>query len=209
MGMAEPWRYRNKVQYPVGLAEGTVIIGFYQQGSHRIVPMQDCLLQSELANAMVAKIRELVEQFQLPIYDEAKQRGLLRHVLIKQAFQTGEVMIVFVTNGHQFPQGLELAQQLLAAFPEIKSVIQNINRSQGNVILGHETKVLAGADGITDEIGGLRFKISARSFFQVNPVQTEVLYNKAIEYAGLTGAETVLDAYCGVGSSEFVSGQES
>lgn len=200
LGMKEPWYYRNKVQYPFGMENNTVVMGFYQKGTHKIVNAGGCQLQTMITNWVAAKVRELVEKHRVSIYDERTGLGTLRHVLIKKGFKTGEVMVVLVTNGAEFPAGTSIAQELIATFPNVKSVMQNINLSRGNVILGRETRVIAGEPTINDILDGLKFKISARSFFQVNPEQAEVLYHKAVEYAGLTGTETVLDAYCGVGS---------
>ncbi len=200
IGMAEPWHYRNKAQYPLGILEDTVVMGFYRKGTHQIVPLKGCILQSELSNRIADKVRELVETYRIPIYDELNHSGLLRHVLIKQGSQTGEVMVVFITRNRPFPAGEKIAGELVGIFPEIKSIAQNVNDARGNVILGPSTKIIRGQDTITEHIGDFKFKIAAESFFQVNPLQTEKLYRKAVEFAGLTGRETVLDAYCGVGS---------
>lgn len=200
IGMKEPWRYRNKVQYPVGIYKDQLVLGFYQQGTHRLVPVSDCLIQPLITNKIALKVRELANQYRLPVYNEKSGKGLLRHVLIKTAYLTGEVMVVLVTNGDYFPVGPRFARDLAAAFPQIKSVVQNINRTRGNVILGDINQVLWGNDGIVEKVGGLQFKFSASSFFQVNPVQTQTLYDKAVEYAELSRRELVLDAYAGVGS---------
>lgn len=204
IGMKEPWRYRNKVQYPVGMTGGTVALGFYRKGTHQIVPMSDCLLQPVITNKISRKIRELAEKYHVPIYNERTGGGMLRHILIKYGFTTNEVMVVLVTNGESFPDGSKIARDLIGVFPEIKSVVQNINRSRENVILGNTNRVLWGKDNITEKIGSLQFKISANSFFQVNPVQLQTLYDKALEYAALSWKELVLDAYCGVGSLTLV-----
>jgi 23S rRNA (uracil1939-C5)-methyltransferase len=209
LGMADPWHYRNKAQYPLGIENIAVVIGFYKKGTHQIVPVKECLLQPSPVNRLTNKIRELVEKNHIAIYDEQTGTGLLRHVLLRYGFHTGEMMVVFVTNGAQFLAGEKLARELVMLFPEIKSVVQNINESRDNVILGAETKVLWGKETIVDRIGKLKFKISAQSFFQVNPVQTEVLYQKAVEYAGLTGEEIVLDAYSGVGSLSLFLAQNA
>ncbi len=200
LGMPEPWYYRNKVQYPVGMVDGSLAMGFYRKGTHQIVAGYDCWLQTAVTNQIAKKVKDLVEQYQLSAYNEQTGSGFLRHVLIRKGFKTGEIMVVLIANGVEFPAGGQLAHDLMASFPAIKSVVQNINLTRGNTILGKETRVLGGTATINDEIGGLRFKISPRSFFQVNPVQTEVLYQKAVDYAGLKGTETVVDAYCGVGS---------
>lgn len=200
IGMNEPWRYRNKVQYPVGMSGRVVTLGFYRKGTHQIVPMSDCLLQPVITNKISRRIKELAEKYRVPIYNERTGGGMLRHVLIKYGFATNEVMVVLVTNGDSFPDGSKIARDLIGSFPEIKSVIQNVNRSRENVILGNTNSVLWGKDSITEKIGSLQFKISANSFFQVNPVQLQALYSKAMEYAALSWKELVLDAYCGVGS---------
>ncbi|HHZ20643.1 MAG TPA: 23S rRNA (uracil(1939)-C(5))-methyltransferase RlmD [Firmicutes bacterium] len=200
IGMAEPWHYRNKVQYPFGLADNRIVVGCYQKGTHRVVPTDTCAIQHELNSKVMQAVRKLAQKYKLTVYDERTGEGFLRHVLVKNAFGTGEVMVVLVTNDAEFAKGPELAQALAKACPAVKSVVQNINTTRGNTVLGSESRTLWGADRITDRLGDLEFKISANSFFQVNPKQTEVLYEKAVEYAGLTGKETVLDAYCGVGS---------
>ena len=206
IGMENPRAYRNKAQYPIGQQGGAAVLGFYQKGSHQIVPFTECLIQHPANQRLADALLQLIRKYRLSIYNERTGSGFLRHILIKTGFQSGEVMVVLITNGADFPQGVRMAEELRQQFPEVKSVIQNINRSRGNVILGNESRCLAGAEAISDVLADLRFKISAQSFFQVNPVQTEVLYQKAVEYAGLSGAEkvsgseTVLDAYCGVGS---------
>lgn len=200
IGMAHPWEYRNKVQYPFALENGRVIVGCYQQGTHNVIDTRECLIQHPLNNRIMNAVRELMEGMGIPIYNEQTGQGILRYLLVKNGFQSGEAMVVLVTNGRTFPEGKELARLLAGRFPEIKSVVQNVNTMKGNVVLGETNIVLYGEDGIIDRLDDLEFKISATSFFQVNPAQTEVLYNKAVEYAGLTGKERVVDAYCGVGS---------
>ena len=200
IGMKDPWRYRNKGQYSVGLYKDRLALGFYRQGTHCLVPVSDCLIQPLITNKVAAKVRELAIQYRLPVYNEKNGKGLLRHALIKTAYLTGEVMVVLVTNGDYFPVGPRIARDLAAVFPQIKSIVQNINRSRGNAILGDTNQVLWGSDGIVEKVGGLSFKFSAGSFFQVNPVQTQTLYGKAVDYADLSWRELVLDAYAGVGS---------
>ena len=201
IGMDNPWEYRNKVQYPFALDEqGKVIIGCYQKGTHNVVDTRECLIQHNLNSRIMNRVRQLVQGMGISIYNENTGQGLLRYVLVKNGFESGEAMVVLVTNGPEFPEGKELAKLLAGEFPALKSVVQNINTSRGNVVLGEKNKVLYGTDGIIDRLGELEFKISATSFFQVNPAQTEILYAKALEYANLTGKERVLDAYCGVGT---------
>lgn len=200
IGMDEPWRYRNKVQVPIGAVESGLIGGFYAQGSHRIIDMDECPIQHEHNDSVVRKVKEIARELGIRPYNEETHRGLLRHVVVKVGFRTGELMLVLVTNGETIPQQDAFVHLLRDEFPALKSICQNINTDRTNVIFGCRTKVLWGEEFIHDYIGDIRFAISARSFFQVNPVQTEVLYGKALEYAGLTGTETVIDAYCGIGT---------
>lgn len=200
LGMDEPWNYRNKAQFPVGLRGGKVVAGFFAPGSHRIVDIAQCDIQHPLGNQIMAVVKELAQKYGVPIYDEVRHQGVLRHVLARAGRGTGEAMAVLVTNGPELPSGQKIARELIERIPAIVSVVQNINPEQTNVVLGRRSKVLAGRDHIIDYIGDLEFAISPVSFFQVNPAQTEVLYGKALEYAGLTGGETVLDIYCGIGT---------
>ena len=209
MGMSEPWYYRNKVQYPFGFEGRRIVVGCYQKGTHNVVPTDSCAIQHDLNSQVMKKVRELADEFDLTVYNETYGSGLLRYVLVKNAFGTGEVMVVLVTNGKDFPRGAEFGERLSQAISGVKSVIQNINSTRGNTVLGRENKVLWGAETISDRLGELEFKISANSFFQVNPAQTEKLYDKAVEYAELTGKETVLDAYCGVGSLTLFLAQQA
>ncbi|MFZ5825067.1 MAG: 23S rRNA (uracil(1939)-C(5))-methyltransferase RlmD [Bacillota bacterium] len=200
LGMPEPWQYRNKAQFPFGYRSGKVVAGFFAPGTHRIVDIEQCEIQHPLANQIMREVKALARIYGVRIYDERTHSGVLRHVLGRVGRGTGEAMAVLVTNGREFPFGEEIAQGLLERIPGLVSVVQNINPQQTNVILGRESKILAGKDHITDYIGDLKFNISPLSFFQVNPAQTEVLYGKALEYAALTGTETVLDIYCGIGT---------
>jgi len=206
--MAEPWRYRNKAQVPIGMAmaeledgaAGGLIGGFYAQGSHRIIDMDACLIQHERNDDVVRHIKRIGTELGIAAYDEASGRGLLRHVVVRTGFVTGEVMVVLVTNGAHIPHKDQWIAGIRAALPDVASIVQNVNTRDTNVIFGEETRTLWGSDVIYDELDGIRFAISARSFYQVNPDQTVALYRKAVEYAGLTGAENVIDAYCGIGT---------
>lgn len=200
LGMADPWGYRNKAQFPVGIEDGRVVAGCYAAGTHRIVDVDECLIQHPASNRVLTKIKELAPRYGVKVYNEATGEGLLRHVLVRVSQKTGESMAVLVTNGRHIPKAREFATELMEAVPGLESVVQNINERRTNVVLGEDSRVIAGRATLTDYIGDLRFEISARSFFQVNPQQTEVLYGKAVEYAGLTGRETVIDAYCGIGT---------
>lgn len=209
LGMEEPWRYRNKAQVPMGAVEGGLVGGFYARGSHRIIDMEACLIQHEHNDEVVAKVKEIGSHLGISAYNEETGRGLLRHVVVKKAFRTGEMMLVLVTNGSDIPHRDEWIGSIREALPQVASICQNINKKQTNVIFGDETRVLWGRDVIYDYIGDVQFAISARSFYQVNPVQTEVLYGKTVEYAELTGKETVIDAYCGIGTISLFLAQHA
>lgn len=203
LGMEEPWRYRNKVQLPIGLINGEVKIGFFAPRSHDIIDMESCLIQDEIGDKVVKLTREWIEKFNIRPYNvdgEYDEKGIVRHIMIRRGFTTNEVMVVLVTNGENLPHKEEFVDLIVKNIPGIKSIIQNINSKKTNVILGLESKTLWGEDTISDYIGDFRFNISPLSFFQVNPIQTEVLYGKALEYANLTGNEEVFDAYCGTGT---------
>ncbi|EOU1869881.1 TPA: 23S rRNA (uracil(1939)-C(5))-methyltransferase RlmD [Clostridium perfringens] len=212
LGMEEPWRYRNKVQLPIGLINGEVKIGFFAPRSHDIIDMESCLIQDEIGDKVVKLTREWIEKFNIRPYNvdgEYDEKGIVRHIMIRRGFTTNEVMIVLVTNEEKLPHKEEFVDLMVKNIPGIKSVIQNINSKKTNVILGLESKTLWGEDTISDYIGDFRFNISPLSFFQVNPIQTEVLYGKALEYANLTGNEEVFDAYCGTGTITLFLSQKA
>ncbi|MFH5186336.1 23S rRNA (uracil(1939)-C(5))-methyltransferase RlmD [Paenibacillus sp. TAB 01] len=215
LGMDDPWRYRNKAQVPIGFEaasadrEGGLVGGFYAQGSHRIIDMEACLIQQENNDLVVAEVKRVARELGIRAYNEETHKGLLRHVVARYGFNTGEIMVVLITNGESLPHADELVGLLREAIPGLKSICQNINKESTNVIFGDKTKVLWGDDVIYDTIGDIRFAISARSFYQVNPVQTEVLYGKALDFAGLSGEETVIDAYCGIGTISLFLAQRA
>ncbi|MBI5994014.1 23S rRNA (uracil(1939)-C(5))-methyltransferase RlmD [Clostridium perfringens] len=212
LGMENPWRYRNKVQLPIGLINGEVKIGFFAPRSHDIIDMESCLIQDEIGDKVVKLTREWIEKFNIRPYNvdgEYDEKGIVRHIMIRRGFTTNEVMVVLVTNGENLPHKEEFVDLMVKNIPGIKSVIQNINSKKTNVILGLESKTLWGEDTISDYIGDFRFNISPLSFFQVNPIQTEVLYGKALEYANLTGNEEVFDAYCGTGTITLFLSQKA
>lgn len=204
IGMAEPWRYRNKAQVPIGvrgdLNEGELIGGFYAQGSHRIIDMNECLIQDERNDEIVRIVKQIGRELGITAYNEETGRGLLRHVMARTGYVTGEMMVVLVTNGERLPRKEEWIARIREELPQVRSIVQNVNERNTNVVFGDKTKTLWGSEVIHDELDGIRFAISARSFYQVNPVQTIALYRKAVDYAGLTGSETVIDAYCGIGT---------
>lgn len=214
IGMENPYRYRNKGQYPVQReaaikGESPVKIGFYKKGSHDVVNVADCLLQSEVHKAVNQTIRDYVTQFGVSLYDEKAHSGLLRHVMIRHSESTGDMMVVLVSSSDQLPQEPELVKMLRETSEQIKSIMINVNKSKGNRVLGFENRVLYGQATITDTIGDLKFEISPLSFFQVNPVQTAVLYGKALEFADLKGHETVVDIYCGIGTISLFLAQKA
>lgn len=209
MGMDEPWRYRNKAQFPWGLdKDGKIITGFYAGRTHAIIENGDCLLGIEENREILKIIKNHLERCHIRPYDEASHTGLIRHTLIRKGFHTGELMVCQVINGKSLPHQDELTEQLLK-IPGMTSISVNINRDQTNVILGNEVINLYGPGYITDSIGGVKYRISPLSFYQVNPVQTEKLYSTALEYAGLTGGETVWDLYCGIGTISLFLAQKA
>ncbi len=201
LGMALPLHYRNKVQAAFGTTRGGKIIsGVYQSSSHNIVCVDDCMLEDETADRIIVTIRQLLPKHKLRPFDEDKGTGFLRHVLVRRGFQTGEVMVVLVTPTSLFPGKNAFMKDLLRLHPEITTVIQSVNGAKTSLVLGKRELVLFGKGYIEDVLCGCRFRLSPRSFYQINPVQTEVLYGKALAFAALTGSETVLDAYCGIGT---------
>lgn len=212
LGMDEPWRYRNKVQLPIGMVNGELKIGFFAPRSHEIIDMETCLIQDEIADKVVGITRTWIKKNNIKPYNidgKYDETGILRHIMIRRGFTTNEVMVVLVTNGSKLPNKDEFISLITENIPGIKSIVQNINSKPTNVILGQECITLWGESTISDYIGEFKFNISPLSFFQVNPVQTEVLYNNALEYAGLTGDETVFDAYCGTGTITLFLSQKA
>lgn len=210
IGMAEPYHYRNKVQAAFGLdARRRIVSGVYQSSSHRIVPVDSCMIEDETADRIIVDIRRMMPTFKLQAYDERSGTGFLRHVLVKRGFSTGEVMVVLVAAKPIFPTQKPFVKKLLELHPEITTILLNVNDRYTSLVLGEREKVLYGRGYIEDVLCGCVFRISAKSFYQINPVQTEILYNTAMEYAGLTGSETVLDAYCGVGTIGLVASRRA
>lgn len=200
LGMEDPWNYRNKAQVPVGTREGGLVAGFYQQRSHEIIDMNKCLIQQSENDRVVQAIKEICNRYGIKAYDEERHKGWLRHIMVRYGAATGEMMVVFITKTNDFQHKNAIMKEITASFPHVKSIVQNINPKKTNVIFGDETTVIWGEEYIYDTIGDIKFAISARSFYQVNPDQTKVLYDKALEYAELNGEETVIDAYCGIGT---------
>lgn len=206
IGMEEPFHYRNKVQAAFGRTRGGEIIsGVYQSSTHNIVKTDSCLIEDEKADEIIITIRKLVKSFKLTVYDEKNSRGFLRHVLVKRGFTTGEIMVVLVTGTSVFPSKNAFVKELLRLHPDITTIVQNINNKFTSMVLGDKETLLFGKGYIEDILCGCRFRISPKSFYQINPIQTEVLYGKAVEFAGLTGKERVIDAYCGIGTIGIVA----
>ena len=209
IGMEEPFRYRNKAQFPIQKINGAPAIGFYKKKSHDIIPTNKCIIQHDINDKIIQIIKTYINAYDVSIYDEKTHTGVLRHLVTKIGFTTGEVMVVLVANGKKLPYLNELASVLEENIPGFKTLVVNVNREKTNVILGKENRVIYGEGKINDYIGDLVFEISPLSFFQVNPVQTEVLYNKALEYAELKENDTVFDIYCGIGTISLFLAQKA
>ncbi|KQL51457.1 RNA methyltransferase [Heyndrickxia shackletonii] len=209
LGMEDPWKYRNKAQVPVGEREGGLIAGFYQKRSHDIIDMEACLIQQEKNDKVIQSVKRICEKYGVQAYNEQTHKGTLRHIMARYGIKTGEIMVVLITRTPNLPNQNQLIQEIIDSNPDIKSIVQNINPKRTNVIFGDETKVLWGDEFIYDYIGNIKFAISARSFYQVNPEQTKVLYDQALKYAGLNGEETVIDAYCGIGTISLFLAQKA
>lgn len=206
IGMENPYHYRNKVQAAFGRTKsGKIISGVYQSGSHRIVMVESCMTEDQTADKIIVDIRNMLQKFKIWTYDEDKGTGFLRHVLVKRGFTSGEVMVVIVGASGYFPMKKKFTAALLEMHPEITTVVLNINTKDTNLVLGDREEVLYGNGYIEDTLCGCVFRISPKSFYQINPVQTEKLYGKAMELAGLNENSTVLDAYCGIGTIGLVA----
>ena len=210
IGMKSPYHYRNKVQAAFGKTiKGKTISGVYQSSSHRIVCIDKCKIEDKKADEIIVTIRELIDQFKIQPYNEDTKNGFLRHVLVKRGFKTNEIMVVFVTSSPIFKRKNDFIRVLLRKHPEITTIIQNINNKSTSMVLGDREIVLFGNGYITDILCGCKFRISAKSFYQINPIQTQKLYNIAIDYAQLSGKEIVLDAYCGIGTIGIVASKNA
>ncbi|MGL5868126.1 MAG: 23S rRNA (uracil(1939)-C(5))-methyltransferase RlmD [Clostridium chrysemydis] len=213
LGMEEnPYRYRNKVQLPIGLVNGKVNVGFYAPRSHDIIDIDKCLIQEEDADTVSKITKEWIEEFNIrPAFVDGKfdKKGLVRHIMIRKGFKTGGVMVVLVATKEDVPHLDDLVNRLKEELSGLESVILNVNNKDTNVILSNNCKTIYGNDTIKDYIGEFKFNISPLSFFQVNPIQTEVLYGKTLEYADLTGDEVVFDAYCGTGTITLFLSQKA
>lgn len=206
IGMKNPYNYRNKVQAAFRTdKKGNIISGVYQSGTHHIVSVDKCMIEDVTADKIIVAVRKMLKSFKLTTYDEDLQKGFLRHILVKRGFATNEVMLVLVTGTQVFPSKNNFVKAIVKQFPEIKTVVQNVNPYRTNLVLGDFQKVLYGKGYIEDILCGCKFRISPKSFYQINPIQTEILYNTAMDYAELKGNETVLDTYCGIGTIGIVA----
>ena len=207
-----PYNYRNKVQLPVGMVNGKISIGFYASRSHNIIDIEKCIIQTKEADEIIKIFKDWIEEYKIkPAFVDGKfdKQGFLRHIMVRKGFKTGEVMVVLVTTRKELKNLSPLIEKLELKIKGLKSIVLNVNSKDTNVILTPECYTLWGDDYIQDYIGDFKFNISPLSFFQVNPTQTEVLYGKALEYARLTGDETVFDAYCGTGTITLFLSQKA
>lgn len=201
IGMEEPTHYRYKVHAAFGRdRKGNIISGTYKEGTHQIVPVESCLLENEKADAIIQTIRKLLKSFKIKTYDEDTGYGLLRHVLVRIGYQTGQIMVVLVLGSPIMPSKNNFVKALRMEHPEITTIVVNVNDKRTSMVLGEKEQVIYGPGYIEDKICGMIFKISPKSFYQVNPCMAQKLYEKAIEYAEISGKETILDAYCGTGT---------
>ena len=210
IGMEQPYHYRNKVHAVFDIAKGgTVISGVYKAGTHDVVNIDACQIEDEIADAIIRDIRGLLRSFKIKTYDEDTGYGLLRHVLVRRGFHSGEVMVVLVLGSPILPSKNNFVKALRKLHPEITTVVLNVNDKKTSMVLGEKETTIYGKGYIEDTLCGCTFRISPKSFYQVNPVQTEILYNKAIEYARLTGKEKVVDAYCGIGTIGIIASKKA
>lgn len=206
IGMDCPYHYRNKVQAAFGQTRGGKIIsGVYQSSSHRIVAVEKCLTEDEKADEIIATVRKLLPSFKLGAYNEDTRKGFLRHVLIKRGFKSGEIMVVLVAGTNIFPRKKDFVKALLKAHPEITTVVFNINDKKTSLVLGQRQEILYGNGKITENLLGKKFRISPKSFYQINPTQTEVLYSQALKMADLKDTDELIDAYCGIGTIGIIA----
>ena len=210
IGMEDPFYYRNKVHAVFDRdRRGNIISGIYQENTHNVVPVEKCMIEDQKADEIIGTIRGMLKSFKIRTFDEDTGYGLLRHVLIRRGFESGEIMVVLVTASPVFPSKNNFVKALREKHPEITTIVQNINGRGTSMVLGEKEHVLYGKGYIVDTLCGCSFRISSRSFYQVNPVQTEKLYTKALELAGLTGKETVVDAYCGIGTIGIIASKKA
>ena len=209
IGMENPYHYRNKVQAAFGERGGQIISGVYQSSTHNIVPVDSCMIEDQKADEIIVTIRKLLKSFKLRAFNDVTMKGFLRHVLIKRGFSSGEIMVVLVTSVADFPKQSQFINALLGRHPEITTIVQNINNKRTSLVLGEKSHILYGNGYIEENLCDMRFRISPKAFYQINPIQTEVLYGKAMEFAELSGKEKVLDAYCGTGTIGLIASKNA
>ena len=206
IGIENPFYYRNKVHAVFDRdKKGNIICGTYEAGTHRVVPVEECMIEDKTSQEIIRAIRDMLKSFRIKTYDEDTGYGLLRHVLVRRGFSTDEIMVVLVVASPIFPSKNNFVKALRKKFPQISTVVLNVNDKKTSMVLGERDIVLYGKGFIRDRLCGCTFRISPQSFYQVNPVQTELLYKTAIEYAGLGRKERVIDAYCGIGTIGLVA----
>lgn len=206
IGMEKPFHYRNKAQYAYGTDRNRkTVAGVYQSSTHRIVDIESCMITDSRADEIANTVKKLLKSFKLKPYDEDTKQGFLRHVLVKTAFKSGEVMVVLVTGTPLFPSKRSFVNALVGRHPEITTIVQNVNNKRTSMVLGDRSEILYGDGKITEELCGFKFRISPKAFYQINPVQTEILYGKALEFADFKGKEKIIDAYCGTGTIGIIA----
>ena len=206
IGMENPYEYRNKIQVPIGRdPHGHIVSGFYRQGTHKIIPIEKCEIEDVRATKVVSVIKQLMKEFKYAPYDEDQRTGLIRHVLIRTSYHYDEMMVTLVTRLDEFKGKNNFVKELVKRCPIITTVIQNVNPRDTNVILGEKERILYGPGHIKDSILGVNFLISSKSFFQVNPVQVEKLYQNALNFSKITSKSRVFDAYCGIGTISLIA----
>ncbi len=209
LGMDNPWGYRNKAQVPVRELDGVLETGLFKRNSHDLIPIENFHIQDKIIDETIIVVRDVLRKYAIASYDEENHSGLIRHIIVRKGHYTNELMIMLVTLTDVLPYRDEIIRDILDSVPNTVSIIQNINSKKTNVILGKKQYVLFGEDVYYDEILGLKFAISSKSFFQINTPQTESLYSKAMEYAGITKDDVVVDAYCGIGTISLIAAQKA
>lgn len=210
IGMEDPYYYRNKVHSVFDRdRKGNVISGIYQENTHRVIAVENCLIEDQKCQEIIRTIRQMLKSFKIKTYDEDTGYGLLRHVMVRRGFQTGEIMVILVLGSPILPSKNNFVKALRSAHPEITTIVLNVNDKKTSMVLGDWEKPIYGGGFIRDRLCGCTFRISPKSFYQVNPVQTEILYQTAIQYAHLSGKETVIDAYCGIGTISLIAAKHA
>lgn len=210
IGMDDPFYYRNKVHAVFDRdKKGNIICGTYEAKTHKVVPIEECMIEDKISQEIIRTIRDMLKSFRIKTYDEDTGYGLLRHVLVRRGFSTDEIMVVIVIGSPIFPSKNNFVKALRKKYPQITTVVLNVNDKKTSMVLGERDIVIYGKGYIRDTLCGCTFRISPQSFYQVNPVQTEILYKTAIEYAGLGRKETVIDAYCGIGTIGLVAAKRA